>query len=289
MVTPVAATLSPREIAKRSGSNFLTSFVFLSPPRRRALNAIYAFCRAVDDAVDDAPDHATAEEELDYWRRELEAVVSGTPATETGSELRWAIGHFGVAPRHLRAVVDGCARDLDGAPFDEWRDLDSYCELVASAVGLACLPVFGAKGSEADAYARELGLALQLTNVLRDLHEDALEGRIYVPRSELAAHGIQPDWLRGDGPDEVYADDGPIAAMISDLTAVARARFARAAELLPNDQRRALVPASIMGAAYAAVLNLVEERKGDIRLPRPRLSKREKMRLALGVWWRGRW
>ncbi|MEO0481415.1 MAG: squalene/phytoene synthase family protein [Planctomycetota bacterium] len=288
MVIPAAATMSPKEIAKRSKSNFLTSFWFLSPRRRAALNAIYAFCRAVDDAVDDAPDHRTAVEELNFWRKELDAIQDGRPSTETGMELRRAIGDFGVSPRHLRAVIDGCARDLEDAPFEGWGDLDAYCERVASAVGLACLPVFGAHGPEAEAYGRELGLALQLTNILRDLKDDALEGRVYVPQSELQSHGVDPVWFRGDGPAEVYRKEGPIASLVQALSAVAQARFARAEELMPKDQRRALVPATIMGAAYHELLQQVQERGGDLRLPRPRLSKSEKLKLAFGAWWRGR-
>jgi phytoene synthase len=148
--------------------------------------------------------------------------------------------------------------------------------------------VFGAEGPEAEAYARTLGLALQTTNIARDLRADAEEGRIYVPTEMLSAAGVDPRWLRGDGPPEVYAPDGPVARLVRDLVTLARQRFSRAAELLPASQRRVLLPAEIMAAVYAELLERVAERGGRLDRPdRPRVPRARKLWLALRTWWRG--
>jgi phytoene synthase len=286
---PKAATLTPEEIARRSKSNFLTSFVFLDRSRRRGLSAIYAFCRAVDDAVDDAEDPDEALEMLTFWRGELDRVEEGIPETSTGRAIAAAVQSYGLDVGHLREVVDGVAMDIEPKGFGSLEDLDAYCHKVASAVGLACLPVFGAHGPGAEAYARELGLALQLTNVLRDLRSDAEEGRIYVPRDHLARHGVDPQWLPGSGPATAYADGGPVDRMVKELVGIARQRFERATELLPEAQRRALLPAEVMAVVYAALLESIAERGGRIDRPgRPRISRRRKAWLALRTWWRGR-
>ncbi len=284
---PEAATLTPEEIARRSRSNFLASFVFLKKERRRALSAIYAFCRAVDDAADDPEDPAESREQLAFWSAELDAVVNGSPRTATGQALRGLALPLGTDPQHLREVLEGVSMDVEPRRYADLEELDAYCYKVASAVGLACLPVFGARGVAAEAYAKMLGLALQLTNVLRDLRVDAEEGRVYVPADRLAAHGVDAAWLDGSGPAEVYRAGGPVAALVTDLAAVALERFERAAILLPVDQRRALLPAEAMGVIYRELLDAVIARGGHLDDPvRPRVPRRRKMFLMLRTWWR---
>jgi squalene synthase HpnD len=284
---PPAAALAPAEIARRSRSNFLAAFVFLGPERRRGLEAIYAFCRAVDDAADDARDAAEAEAWLGFWEAELVAAVAGHPATPTGRAIADAIQRFGVDPEHLRAVVRGVRMDAMPLTFQTLDELDAYCHLVASAVGLACLPVFGARGAEADRYARELGLALQLTNVLRDIAEDARIGRVYLPQDALGRHGVDPAWLDGRGPASAYASRGPIDALVQELAAVAAARFAAAAAALPPGQERALRPAEAMSAVYSRLLVLVRRRGGRIDVGgRLRVPKWRKVAALLRTWWR---
>src|SRR5690606_32999648 len=286
---PKAAALSPGEITRRSKSSFLLSFAFLSRPRRRALCAIYAFCRAVDDAADDAHSRVEGEEQLRFWSRELDAVAAGTPVTQTGLALQDAVRRFGVPVNALREIVRGCEHDLAGAEFATFAELELYCHRVASCVGLACLPVFGAAGAAAERYARSLGLALQLTNILRDLRDDARNGRCYVPREVFERHGVAGEWLLGDGPPAVYAGNGPAARLVAELASVAHGHFTAAAAGLPVEDRRRLLPAEIMGAVYFDLLRRVEARGGRLDLAeRPRVPRRRRLALALRTWWRGR-
>jgi presqualene diphosphate synthase len=288
---PPGAELSAAEVSRRSASNFLAGFVGMDPARRRAMTAISAFCRVFDDAVDEAPDASTGERQLAFWRHELVRVVHGeAPTTDVGRELRAAVEQFGVPTARLDDLVDGVATDLQavrgtmqGAGFADEASLDRYCYRVASAVGLACLPVFGVHGPVAERFAEALGQALQRTNILRDLRSDAQIGRCYVPRAWLAEAGVDAAWLRGDGPGEAYADGGPLDRLCQRLAASAHEHFAMArAELrrLPRAARRALVPARIMGAIYEALLHKLERRRGEVRAPRVRVSKWAKLRLA---------
>ena len=285
MTTPVAAPLTPEQITRASGSNFLVSFAFLSAPRRRALTAVYAFCRVVDDAVDENLDPAVAAEHLEFWRRELEGAYKGEPATAVGKGLQVAARTFGVARRHLDAVADGVAMDRDPPDFQELRDLLAYCDKVAGAVGLACLPIFGVEGEAAERYAVELGRALQLTNVLRDLHGDAVRGRIYAPRQWLRDTGVEPEWLAGGGSPSVYDDSGPAHQLVQRLAEQAQAHFRAAADALPASARRRLLPARIMGVVYGDILARLQARGGRITEPRVRLSRMRKAFLALRTWW----
>jgi phytoene/squalene synthetase len=291
---PPGAELSAAEVSRRSASNFLAGFVGMDPARRRAMTAIYAFCRVVDDAVDEAPDPSTGERQLAFWRHELVRVVHGeAPTTDVGRELRAAVEQFGVPTARLDDLIDGVATDLEAARrggagaglagFADEAALDRYCYCVASAVGLACLPVFGVHGPVAERFAEALGQALQRTNILRDLRSDAQIGRCYVPRAWLAEAGVEAAWLRGDGPADAYADAGPVDRLCRRIAVSARGHFADAcAELrrLPRAARRALVPARIMGAIYEALLHKLERRRGEVRAPRVRVSKWAKLRLA---------
>jgi len=281
---PATADRSPSELAGSSGSNFLVSFLFLGRARREGLRAIYAFCRAVDDAVDEAPGPAEAEADLVFWRTELAAAFAGRPATPVGRALLAIAHRFGLQRAPLEAVLDGMAMDVRPQGCADLPALEEYCRKVASAVGLACLSVFGVGGKEAELYADRLGLALQLTNVLRDLREDAAVGRCYVPRDWLDECGVQPEWLRGEGPDAVYGADGPVASLCRKLHAAAAARFAEArAELagMSRRQRRRLLPARVMGAVYAELLVRLHARGGDLRQERVRLSRARKLWLGL--------
>ncbi len=289
MTLPPSAELSPEQITRQSRSSFRLSFLFLARSRRSALAAIYAFCRNVDDAADETDDPVDAAEQLAFWRAELERVVDGTPRTPTGVGLQAAVADFGVRIDYLREIIDGVTMDLEARRFADLATLEQYCYLVAAAVGLACLPVFGATGEAAERYADRLGQALQLTNILRDLRSDAENGRVYVPADALARAGVESDWLRGDGPAFAYADGGPVHQLVEELAGVAQLRFDQASEALPGAQRRALLPAEIMGAVYSSLLFAVRRRRGRIDQPgRLRISTRRKLVAALRTWWRCR-
>ncbi len=265
MTHPVAAPLPPEQIAPESGSSFLISFAFLTPARRRALTAVYAFFRVIDDAVDEIGDPAIAREQLDFWKEELDRVYGGTATTEIGDALQSAVRNYGVRKEHMQEVLRGVEVDLGTHQFADVEAMERYCSKVASAVGLACLPVLGVSGPDAERYADRLGKALQITNILRDLRSDAEVGRVYAPRDWLREEGVEIEWLKGKGPAEVYVDGGPVHRVVQRLDALAEERFAEAAAVLPPDGKRRLLPARIMGGIYRDLLLKVRARKGDLR------------------------
>ena len=286
-LTPAAAADTDRtaqQIARNSRSSFTVSFAFLDKDRRRALTSVYAFCRVVDDAVDDPANPADPEGELACWENELARAEDGDPETDVGREVQRAMRRFGVQRRHLQNVIDGVRMDLDSPRFEDFAELESYCFKVASSVGLACLPIFGARGAEAERYALHLGQALQHTNILRDLRGDAREGRVYVPRALLEELEIDPEWLRGEADAGHYSLVGPMAALTGALAARAHAHFERANACLDADMRRKVLPAEIMGAVYREVLRRLERLGGAVcTTRRVRLPKLRKLMIALAV------
>lgn len=283
---PPAAGLQPAEVLARAGSNFATGFLCLDPERRAGMTAIYAFCRAADDAADDAPDPATARAHVQFWRDELDAAAVGNASTPVGRAVQAALQRFGGGPAPLVALLDGVTMDIEPCGCADEAELRLYCWRVASAVGLACLPVLGATGEIAQQFAESLGRALQFTNILRDLRADAEVGRIYVPRTWLAEARVEPAWLLGRGPAPVYASGGPVDGLCRRLATAARVEFAAAhaaLRSLPRRSRRALVPARVMGAVYRDLLRRLEQRGGALILPRTRVPKLRKLWLALLV------
>lgn len=282
---PLAASSSPAEIARASGSNFLLSFAFLSPGRRRALLAVYAFCRVVDDAVDLVEDPSQAElarEHLEFWKDELEKAFEGRPGTPTGFALHRAAECFALEQAPLMEVCHGVGMDLEPPRYASFEDLELYMSRVASAVGITCLPIFGADKDRARPYAHALGLALQYTNILRDIAEDGDHGRVYLPRDELARHGVDPAWLCGSPLPEALAPDGPVARLLRAEIQRARGLYEKAAALLPAEDRRALKPARIMGRIYRDLLDKVEGLgPASLTSPRVRCPLWRKLYLAL--------
>jgi phytoene synthase len=277
---PVAAARSPADIVAASGSNFLAGFVCLDAERRAGMTAIYAFCRVADDAVDEAPDPVTGARHLEFWRAELAAATQGAARTPVGAAVQVAMQRYAVPAAPLADLLDGVATDLAPRPFVDEVELHRYCYRVAAAVGLACLPVLGATSAGAQEFADALGHALQRTNILRDVRADAEGGRCYVPTAWLNELAVERDWLRGRGPDAVYAPGGAVARLSERWATAARAQFARAdaaLRRLPQAERRALVPARIMGAVYRVLLDQLERRGGELRLPRVRVPRWRKL------------
>jgi phytoene synthase len=262
---PLAASQSPLAIARASGSNFLTAFVFLSPGRRRALLAVYAFCRLVDDAVD-----LGQRGQLAFWEEELDAAFQGRPRTPLGYALSRAAARFGLDRQPLADLCRGVRMDLAPPAFATFDELRTYMSLVASAVGIACLPIFGADPARSRPYAEKLGHALQHANILRDLAEDGDRGRCYLPRDALTAHGVEASWLCSRPPAEALAPDGALAALLTAEHRRCEALFAEAAAHLPEPDRRALRPARIMASIYQDLRRRVE-RRGPRVLVTPRV------------------
>lgn len=245
----------PDVIAKGSGSSFLVSFRVLDRDQQRAMTAIYAFCRLADDAADDADATRDGAERVAFLRAELERARARTATTPVGHAIAAAIDRYGVDPAHFTAILDGVGVDIAGARFEDMPMLLSYCDKVAGAVGLACLPVFGARDVGSERYAVNLGRALQLTNIARDIHADAQIGRVYLPQAWLRELGIEIPWLMGKGPAAVYARGGAVDRVVQRIVEEARAQFSLARFALSGIARpRVLLPAEIMGAVYADVL-----------------------------------
>lgn len=284
---PADAELSPEEITRKSGSNFLAGFMCLDKARRDAMTIIYAFCRVVDDAVDDAPDLDVGRRQLAFWQHELQSCKAGEPETPVGQALAQAVRDFGIPISALEDLVAGCAMDLDPEGPADQEQLELYCYRVASAVGLACLPVLGATSPGAEKFACELGQALQFTNVLRDLKGDAAIGRCYVPATWLEEFAIGLEDLLGAQDAQRYAPGGGVDQLCQRLAGIARARFAGARTALrglPLVERRALIAPRIMGAIYGDLLRQLEQRGGDLNQPRVRVPRGRKIWLALSVW-----
>ena len=275
-------------LTRRSRSNFYYAFLTLPRPRREALYAVYAFCRTVDDiadlGVDGVADPAAQHAALAAWRKDVARCFEpgGEPAHPIARQLASAVRAFRIPREALEAIIDGVEMDVDGAVFETADELYPYCYRVASAVGLCCIEIFGYTDPRARSYAIELGQALQLTNILRDVGTDARTGRVYLPREDLRAFGITVDDLRAGRYDESFV------ALMARGAARAREFYRRAAAHFPHVDARSLVPARIMGAIYAALLDEIEARRFRVFGDRITVPTRRKVAIALQCWANGR-
>ena len=236
----------------RSGTSFYYSFLFLPPERRRAITALYAFCREVDDVVDEVADPTLARTKLAWWRQEIGTMFTGTPQHPVALALKQVVAAYRLPEEHFQTIIDGMAMDLDRSRYLDFTELERYCHCVAGVVGLMSAEIFGYVNPATRQYARDLGIAFQLTNIIRDVGEDARRGRIYLPQDELTAHGVTAaSLLQRDG------GDG-LAALMKVQVARARRWYARALDALPDEDRRAQRPGLIMAAIYRALLDEIE-------------------------------
>jgi phytoene synthase len=257
-------------------TSFYYSFLVLPAEKRRAVIAVWDFCRAVDDAVDAEPDPARAAAQLARWRREVAACFDGaSPSTPQGRELQPFVGRFHLPRRSFEDLVDGVEMDLGDRRYRTFDDLYQYCLRVASAVGLICVEIFGYEDPRARDYAVELGVALQLTNILRDVPTDLATGRLYVPLEDLERFGCAEADLRAEMARAGGGIGSPrVRALLAYQADRARRHFARARDTLPRRDARRLVAAEIMGAIYRGILRRIERADYDvfsrvIRVPRP--------------------
>lgn len=257
-------------------TSFYYSFLVLPREKREAIVAVWDFCRAVDDAVDAEPDRARAAAELKRWRAELAACFDrGQAQTPQGTNLVPHIARFNLPRRPFEDLIDGVEMDIGDRRYLSFGDLYQYCLRVASAVGLICIEIFGYRDPRVRDYAVELGVALQLTNILRDVAKDLERGRVYLPLEDLERFDCREEDLRAE---VARAGQGLGSARVRALLAYqgARARdyYARARAVLPPGERRRLVAAEIMGEIYFAILRRIERAGYDvfsrvIRVPRP--------------------
>ena len=263
--------------AVASGSSFYYAFLFLPAPRRAAITAFYAFCREVDDVVDDSTDMAVAHTKLAWWKSEVAKAYAGQPSHPVMLALMPCAVTFGIEQGHLQAVIDGCQMDLDQTRYLDYQALQRYCHLVAGVVGEVAARIFGQTQSQTTPYAHTLGQALQLTNIIRDVGEDALRGRIYLPVNELQQFDVKAHEILK----RTYSDR--FTALMQFQAQRAHTLYDQALALLPEVDRRAQKPGLMMASIYRTLLREIEASQFQVLHQRIRLTPLRKMWLAWKV------
>ncbi|HXU65752.1 MAG TPA: presqualene diphosphate synthase HpnD [Casimicrobiaceae bacterium] len=266
--------------AAQSGSSFYYSFRLLPPERRVAINALYAFCREVDDAVDETSDPNVARAKLAWWRTEVAAIYAGAPQHPVALALVPAARRYGLRQADLQTVIDGMQMDLDKVRYVDFAELETYCDRVAGAVGLMSAEIFGYEDPATRGYARDLGIAFQLTNIIRDVGEDARRGRIYLPQDDLARFGVAPS-------DVLRATASPAFVELMRFE-VDRARgwYGRALAKLPPRDRRAQRAGLAMAAIYRTLLDEIARDGYRVLDRRIALTPLRKLWIATRAAWR---
>jgi phytoene synthase len=271
------------QITRRSRSNFFYAFLLLPRPQREAIFAVYAFCRIVDDAVDLEPDPEAQRRELARWRGEIARVFEGRPQHPAAQRLQQICRVFPIPRAALEDIVAGVEMDLDRGTYETFEALYPYCYRVASAVGLCCIEIFGYTDPRAREYAVNLGIALQLTNIIRDVQPDARVGRVYVPREDLRRFGV----AAADLAEGRYTPQF-VELMRWEATR-ARQYYGRAWEALPEVDRQRLFAAEIMGRTYFALLGKMDRSGFRVLDRRVTLTARRRLGIALRYWVGARW
>jgi len=263
--------------AARSGSSFYYAFLFLPPPRRAAITAFYAFCREVDDVVDEVHEPSVAATKLAWWRTEVAQAFAGKPTHPVMKALMPCTAEFGIEAMQLQQVIDGCQMDLEQTRYLAFPNLAQYCHLVAGVVGEVAARIFGQTDARTTEYAHKLGLALQLTNIIRDVGEDAMRGRIYVPVNELQKFDVKAHELLN----RVYSDR--FVALMKFQAARAHAVYDEALALLPAADLRAQKPGLMMASIYRTLLREIESDDFQVLNQRVSLTPVRKLWLAWRV------
>ena len=264
--------------AAASGSSFYYSFLFLPPERRRAITALYAFCREIDDVVDECHDAQIAATKLAWWREELARVYAGNPQHPIGQALRPATERFNLPHELLSEIIDGMEMDLTQSRYLDFTALSLYCYRVASVVGLLAAEIFGYQDRHTQKYAHDLGMAFQLTNIIRDVGEDARRGRVYLPLDVLKRFGVTVDDLF-----EARQTDNFRKLMEFQIER-AEHYYAQALAQLPASDRKTQRPGLIMAAIYRDVLDVIKAEGCLVLKQRTSLTPLRKLWLA-GLTW----
>jgi phytoene synthase len=269
-------------------TSFYYSFLVLPVPQRQAITAVFDFCRAVDDSVDLESNPGRARAALDLWRAEVARVFSTqSPETAEGRQLQPFVGRFNLPRPQFDALIDGVTMDADPRRYQTFADLEPYCHRVASSVGLICAEIFGYREPGVLEYARDLGVALQLTNILRDVGVDYRRGRFYLPAEDLARFGCtEADVGRevDNGGHGIKSES--VRNVLDHHASRARVFFSRAVRALPREDASRFVAAEIMRAIYADLLRRIEAARYDVFSRVIRVPKPVQARLAIGTWWR---
>lgn len=263
--------------AVASGSSFYYAFLFLPKDRRAAITAFYAFCREVDDVVDDIADASVAASKLAWWQSEVKQAFAGQPTHPVMKALMPLAGTYAIEQRHLQAVIEGCQMDLAQTRYLDYPGLQRYCHLVAGVVGEVAANIFGQTQPKTTEYAHKLGQALQLTNIIRDVGEDALRGRIYLPMSDLQRFDVKANEILNRGYSERFS------SLMAFQAQRAHALYDEALALLPAADRRAQKPGLMMASIYRALLKEIEHDQFQVLHQRISLTPLRKMWLAWKV------
>jgi len=263
--------------AAASGSSFYYAFLFLPKPRRAAITAFYAFCREVDDVVDETVDAGVAATKLAWWQLEVAQSFAGQPTHPVMKALMPLADDYQIEQRHLQAVIEGCQMDLTQTRYLDYPNLQRYCHLVAGIVGEVAANIFGQTQPETTLYAHKLGQALQLTNILRDVGEDALRGRIYLPVNELQQFDVKAHEILKRS----YSDR--FTALMKFQATRAQGLYDEALALLPPADRHAQKPGLMMASIYRALLGEIELDNFQVLHQRVSLTPVRKLWLAWKV------
>ena len=266
-----------QEKAAASGSSFYYAFLFLPAPRRAAITAFYAFCREVDDVVDDAVDVGVAAAKLAWWSQEVSNAFQGKPSHPAMRALLPHAANYRVEERHLQDVIAGCRMDLEQTRYLDFPSLERYCHLVAGIVGEVSARIFGQEAAQTTQYAHTLGQALQLTNIIRDVGEDAMRGRIYIPINELQEFNVKAHEVLK----RQYSDR--FTVLMQFQARRAHTLYDQALTLLPESDRRSQKPGLMMASIYRTLLREIEATQFQVLHQRVRLTPLRKLWLAWRV------
>ncbi len=273
--------MSPQQYVQQkaaaSGSSFYYAFLFLPKPRRAAITAFYAFCREVDDVVDEVSDASVARTKLAWWHSEIAKAFAGQPSHPVMQALMPLAPTYGIEQRQLQAIVEGCQMDLDQSRYLDFAGLAKYCHLVAGVVGEVSARIFGQTQEATTQYAHKLGLALQMTNIIRDVGEDAMRGRIYLPVHELQQFDVKAHEVLK----RLYSDR--FTALMRFQAERAHQLYDEALALLPAAERRAQKPGLMMASIYRALLREIEADNFQVLHQRVSLPPLRKLWLAWRV------
>lgn len=281
--------MTPQDYVQRkaagSGSSFYYAFLFLPPPRRAAITAFYAFCREVDDVVDEVGDPGVAAQKLQWWRTEVAAAFEGRPSHPVMQALMPLAADFDITVGHLLAVIEGCQTDLEQTRFLDFAALQRYCHLVAGVVGEVAANIFGRSQAATVQYAHQLGQAMQLTNIIRDVGDDARRGRIYLPVNELQRFGVKAhELLQRQAP---WGYSERFTALMRFQAERAHATYDAALGLLPEADRVAQKPGLMMANIYRTLLRDIEAQNFQVLHQRTSLTPLRKLWIATRTHLRG--
>ena len=270
-----------QEKAATSGSSFYYSFRFLPPAKRRAITAVYAFCREVDDVVDECSDPAIARAKLAWWRSEVDNLFAGKPQHPVGQALLPVVRDFDLAAGHFYEILDGMEMDLTQNRYPDFKTLNLYCYRVAAVVGLMSAAIFGYRDRHTQKYAYDLGIAFQLTNIIRDVGDDARRNRIYLPLDELAQFQVtEADILQ-------RRDSDNFRRLMAFQIERAIQHYDQAFAALPAIDRKDQRPGLVMAAIYRTLLDEIARDPGKVLTHRISLTPLRKLWLAWRAWVKG--